>query len=61
MAECLDEEPEYETGPFCRHFGDPIDCEETCLRCGHRCPGHSISDPYECFECDCEGWREWDD
>ena len=24
----------YESGPFCRHYGDPGECEEVCAKCG---------------------------
>ncbi len=46
-----DEIEDYESGPFCRHWGDPADCDEPCARCGHRCSDH----PYDgcCDEDDC--------
>jgi hypothetical protein len=47
----------YESGPFCRHWGDPSDCDELCLTCNHRCVDHGFSDS-ECNECDCGGWKE---
>ncbi len=52
---------EYETGPFCRHFSDPCDCEIRCATCGHRCTEHYVGDPGECMECDCEEWTEAED
>lgn len=49
----------YESGPFCRHWGDPSDCDIKCSRCGHRCTQHGAEDgDYACLECDCEGWVE---
>lgn len=58
------EEPDwgdYQSGPFCRHWGDPIDCDEACARngCGHRCGAHDAAEGLTgCHECECEGWME---
>ena len=52
---------DHESGPFCRHWGDPVDCEEVCANCGHGCTRHAASDGNaECFEpdCDCPAWEE---
>lgn len=49
----------YETGPFCRHWGDPSDCDELCKGCGHKCREHSYgNDDAECMEdgCECKNW-----
>lgn len=51
---------EYESGPFCIHWGDPGDCDSACLRkgCGHRCSNHgTFDDPDSCQEegCSCPG------
>ncbi len=50
----------YETEPFCRHFGDPHDCEEKCARCGHKCSEHGagVEDDQQCSHqgCYCAGW-----
>jgi len=35
-----DDWQDYESGPFCRHFGDPTDCDEKCARCGKTCASH---------------------
>lgn len=37
--------PEYESGPFCPHWGEPGACENECLRetCKHPCMTHSMS------------------
>ena len=53
-------ESEYNSGPFCRHWSDPADCDETCGCCGHRCVDHAFGDGAEpaCSECDCEAWVE---
>jgi hypothetical protein len=36
----VEDNTEYDTGPFCRHFGDPADCDIECLHCGHPCFAH---------------------
>lgn len=50
----------YETGPFCRHFGDPSDCDELCERCGHKCHEHGAGvdndEPCSHDGCICHGW-----
>lgn len=45
-----------DSGPFCRHWYEPWDCELTCTACGHKCGRHY----YECDEpdCDCPAWVE---
>ena len=52
----------YETGPFCRHYGDPVDCDDRCKRCGHACHKHGagVEDDEPCSHagCDCPGWVE---
>lgn len=47
----------YETGPFCRHWSDPSDCEEVCSNCGHGCMDHDFESG-ECMECECKEWTE---
>jgi hypothetical protein len=72
MSEADDNDwSDYETGPFCRHWGDPSDCDRECKRCGHKCPRHGFgNDNSACMEegCQCQswaetegdaGWREW--
>ncbi len=74
--ECDDEGPDSEppeSGPFCRHFGDPADCDRLCERCGHRCSAHDQGgeDDSECnmpfgespddVPCPCEAWVEPED
>ncbi len=54
---------DYDSGPFCRHWSDPIDCAELCAKCGHSCAKHSYGDgDTDCFEddCDCQEWVETD-
>ena len=50
----------WDTGPFCRHFGDPVDCDEPCERCGHKCHEHGagVDNDEPCSQegCDCPGW-----
>jgi len=69
-----DEDTEYdepcESGPFCRHYGDPADCDILCARCGHRCARHEQGgdDESECRgapyddppmpDCPCPAWVE---
>lgn len=50
----------YESGPFCRHWGDPSDCDKTCLLCGHCCYDHEFGNGDACMvgDCECEKWRE---
>ena len=53
----------YESGPFCRHWGDPADCDAKCANCGHICRVHEFESPGECVDgrdgdCDCKEWKE---
>lgn len=60
-ADATDDEPasdrEWNSGPFCRHYGDPSDCETECGACGHSCHYHHDE---ECMVegCQCAGWEE---
>jgi hypothetical protein len=47
-----------ESGPFCQHWGDPLDCDTTCDRCGHICAQHDGVADESCSaeECDCDGF-----
>ena len=52
---------EYESGPFCRHWGDPADCDELCANCHHKCSWHQDECNFETQErvlCDCAFWVE---
>lgn len=64
MADNEDDWTDYESGPFCRHYGDPNDCDEVCATCGHRCTQHRFGDwdTTECTEdgCECEEWKDSD-
>lgn len=54
-----DEYVDYNSGPFCRHWGDPSDCDETCARCGHKCTEHGAEDgEFACGvdDCPCAKW-----
>lgn len=51
-----DEDPGYDSGPFCRHWSDPSDCEELCV-CGHKCCEHYWAGN-ECRECLCEHYTD---
>lgn len=51
----------YESGPFCRHWADPSDCDIICATCGHGCARHDFPE-YEsdCLVegCHCTKWEE---
>ena len=50
---------DYESGPFCRHWGDPSDCDNECATCHHYCYQHGQSEgDFACNECECEKWAE---
>lgn len=46
---------EYETGPFCAHWGSP--CDGICFRCKHSCAHHGWGFE-KCEDCDCEAFVE---
>lgn len=54
-----DDDQCYDTGPFCRHYMDPSDCELNCVACGCRCRDHDYSDG-ECMACDCKAYVDPD-
>lgn len=58
----VDDDHEVESGPFCRHYGDPADCDHECQICGHTCSQHVQDDFGYCRvdECECQEWREKD-
>lgn len=53
---------DYESGPFCRHWSDPADCDEQCANCEHICREHEFEYPGECAgdngNCYCEEWED---
>lgn len=54
-----DDWSDYETGPFCRHWLDPSDCDIECETCGHHCCKHGFgNDDSACMVegCTCEKW-----
>lgn len=56
----------YESGPFCRHWSDPSECELHCAGCGHRCGEHDdggSGGPSACQvnDCPCGAYREPDE
>ncbi len=55
-----DYEEEYQSGPFCRHWGILGDCDENCAKCGHSCNRHDRDDN-ECDECECKEFADEDD
>lgn len=44
-----------ESGPFCRHYSDPGDCEAVCSSCGHTCRNH-YGATLSCDKCSCQGF-----
>ena len=50
----------YETGPFCRHWCVPSDCDVICARCGHKCTEHDVDTPSECIVdgCECKSFED---
>lgn len=63
MCDVLDDDVERDiedSGPWCRHWGDPGDCDELC-KCGHTCTEHDYHDN-ECTVdgCDCEEFEDAD-
>ena len=69
----MSEWDDYESGPFCRHWGDPSDCHAVCAACGHACSRHGRGDDTGCEVvlqyrdygqtadyCTCEAWVEPD-
>ena len=58
------EEEEWQSGPFCRHWSDPADCETCragCAHCGCDGSAHWYGAPYLCENCaDCPGWEDKD-
>lgn len=62
-----DYDGDYESGPFCRHWADPSDCEVKCATCGHGCtmhgygyeqPGCDGVDHFDTEVCHCPEWNE---
>lgn len=51
-----DDWSDYNSGPFCRHYSDPYDCDTPCGSCGHPCCRHRE----ECEDdgCACDTWTE---
>lgn len=48
------DEPSYESGPFCKHWGDPGCCDDLC-KCDHKCCEHREG-PCSVEGCHCEGF-----
>lgn len=46
---------DYESGPFCRHWGEGGDCDEICCdkKCGHRCSQHALDGACQEPGCEC--------
>jgi hypothetical protein len=55
-----DIQEEVVSGPFCPHWGDPVDCQEPCAVCDHPCGGHANLDEGECrrLNCGCSGFED---
>lgn len=52
----MDEDWDYESGPYCPHWGEPGYCDEICKDCGHVCGKHLL----ECVVdgCTCENFED---
>jgi hypothetical protein len=50
-----------QSGPFCRHFADPGDCDMVCGECGHLCHEHYQDNQGNCRECGCESFQAEED
>lgn len=57
-AEPQEEQWTGDSGPFCRHWSDPSDCEEKCGGCGCWCRGHDEDGECRTAECLCDGWED---
>lgn len=55
-AQPEEEVQDWQSGPFCQHYGDPSACDEKCA-CGHKCNAHQHD---YCIEADCP-CEEWSD
>jgi len=55
-----DDRSDYDSGPFCRHWGDPSDCDEVCLTCGHKCCEHDHCGDLVCHVegCECKEFKD---
>ena len=51
-----DEDVDYGSGPFCRHWAELGDCDVMCV-CGHGCNSH-WDGACDVAECECAEWRE---
>ena len=55
-----DDWDDYESGPFCRHWAEPGDCDIVCATCSHGCWRHYGDSVGKCDEdgCACKEWAE---
>lgn len=57
-----DEDCFEDSGPYCRHWSDPAECEECragCAHCGCSGVDHSFQAEGKCDNCpDCPGWED---
>lgn len=54
MSEAEQDWDDFESGPFCRHWHDPIDCVVCCFACGLTCRDHQDD---ECSWTEDSSWR----
>jgi hypothetical protein len=60
-----------DSGPYCRHWDDPVDCTEVCIVCNHECREHRTGEclahvngfstndsPAVDGECDCDEFKD---
>lgn len=58
-----DQEQEYDSGPYCKHWSDPYDCDDCrkmCIQCFHMNREHGVlvspntdNQPCEVYRCVC--------
>lgn len=50
---------DYDSGPFCMHWGELGDCDDLCSNCNHTCNEHVHGHDYcEVDDCNCEKQKE---
>lgn len=49
---------DYNSGPYCRHWNDPADCDAVCGTCGHTCGQHVDALGCRDEHCPCEDFTK---
>lgn len=50
----LNDSGDFESGPFCIHWSDLGDCDDTCAVCGHGCNDHCGTGSCNVDGCECK-------